>query len=357
MGSAIDQIVSVQVTSDTVTVQQTSFGIPLIAAEFLTSKTTTAYSRIRMYSSLADMVADGWLSTDLEYAAAAAVFSQSPAVKYLYIGRRDAADADWATALNAIQLESDAWYGFTIIPVGGTTALETTELLQAAAWTESQTNKIFVAETHDANVILSSSTTDAASQLMALKCKRTLAFYRSGSLSSQYAAAALLGKCLPYAPGSATWCYKSLSGVSTDALTVGQKTIAHNKRANTYCSISGVDVFETGIVGNGDFIDNVEGVDWLIQDIQSSVFGTLASSAKVSYDDGGITAMGGLVKASMKRGAARGIIEGSSISVTWPDYSDIPVADRQARNLPDIKFGATYQGAIQTMQIVGTVSV
>jgi hypothetical protein len=303
------------------------------------------------------MVADGWAPADQEYKAAAAVFSQSPAVKYLYIGRRDAADADWATALNAIQLESDAWYGFTIIPVGNTTALETTEIMQAAAWTETQDNKICVVETHDPNVILSSSTTDAASQLMALKYKRTLSFYRSSALAGQYAAAALLGKCLPYDPGSATWCYKSLAGVSADALTVGQKIVAHNKRANTYCSISGVDVFETGIVGNGDFVDNVEGIDWLIQDMQSSVFGSLATSPKISFDDGGITAVGGLVKASMKRGAARGIIEADSISVTWPDYADIPVADRSARNLPDVKFSATYQGAIHTVQIVGTVSV
>lgn len=356
MSSAIDQVVTVSITNGTITVQQTSFGIPAVIAEFATSKTTPAFTRLRAYASTADMVADGWLTTDPVYVAVAAALAQSPAVKYVYVGRRDAADTDWATALNAIQAEGDGWYGYTIIPVGSTEDAATAELLQVAAWTESQ-KKIFVGETHDANVLLSSSTTDAASQLKAHKYTRTLCFYRAAAHAVEHAAAALLGKVLPYAPGSATWAYKTLAGISPDSISVGQKLIAQGKRANTYSTIAGVDVTEQGIVGSGEYADIIEGIDWLTTNIQSTVFGALASNPKMPYDNGGITAIGELVKTVLKKGASMGILQADSIVVTWLDYADIGTSDKSTRNLPDIKFTALVQGAIHTVQVAGTVSV
>lgn len=356
MSSAIDLIVSVSITNGTITVQQTSFGIPAIIAEFATGKTSTAFTRLRSYSSAADLVADGWATTDPVYAAVMAALSQSPAVKYVYVGRRDATDADWETALNAIQLEGDGWYGLTIIPIGTTTDAITAELLQVAAWVESQ-KKVSILETNDANVLLSSSTTDAASQLKALKYKRTLCLYRAASHAGEYAAAAWLGKVLPYTPGAANWAYKTLSGVTADGINVSQKLVAQSKRANTYSTIAGVDVTEQGVVGSGEFADVTEGLDWVESNLQTTVFAALASQAKIAYDDGGIEAVANLVLSVLRKAASMGILQGDSITVTVPEYADIATADKTARNLPDVKFTALVEGAINTIQISGTVSV
>lgn len=356
MSSAIDIVVSVNITNGTISVQTTSFGIPAVIASFLPAKTSTPFTRLRAYASTADMVTDGWLTTDPVYLAVAAALAQSPSVKFVYVGRRDAADTDWATALNAIQNEGDGWYGFSIIPVGSTDTAVTAELLQVAAWTEGQ-RKMSVLETNDVNVLSSASTTDAASQLKALKYKRSLCLYRDASKKTQYTALAWLGKVLPYDPGSATWAYKTLAGCSPDNITVGQKLTAHGKRANTYSTIAGVDVTEQGMVGSGEFADITEGLDWVTTNLQSTVFGALASQPKIGYDDGGATAIGNLVKSVLQKAATMGILQGDSISVTWPDYADISSGNKASRNLPQVKFTALLQGAIHTVQIVGTVSV
>ena len=356
MSSAIDQIVSVNITRATISVSKASFNIPAIMAAFLPAKTHVPFTRIRAYASLADMVTDGWLTTDDVYLSAAAIFAQPTTVKYLYVGRHDVADTDWTTALNAIQAENDSWYAFSVIPMGSDAASVLTEQLNVAAWTETQ-KKLYVLETFDANVLSSASTTDAASTIAGHKYTRTAILYRTaGNLG--HANLAWVGKMLGgYDVGEATWAYKQLGGIVPDAIPVGQKIVAHGKKANTYCTVSGVDVTETGIVSSGEYIDVMVDVDWLIANLQATVFGAMANQAKVPYDDGGITAVGSLVKSVLSQGASMGILQGDTIVVTLPKYADISTADKQARNLPAVKFTALLQGAIQTVQISGTVSV
>lgn len=369
MSSQISQIVDVQISKNTITVQGASFGIPMIVAAFASDKTTTTFTRIRQYASLTDMAADGWLTSDAVYLAAQAIFNQNPTVKYLYVGRRETAgtpDANWAAALDAIIAENAEWYGMYVLPIGSDAASIATEHTQIAVWTQDRTNmKIAVLETHDANVLSSSSTTDIASVLKNGKYYRTALLYRDASKANEHAAAAWLGAMLPYDVGSATWAYKGLVGCTTDALTVAQKNVAHGKNCNTYTMVSGVSITETGIMCGsfnasgtaGEFADVVEGVDWVTTNLQTSIFGVIAATPKIPYDDNGILAVVALVKGVLNQAASNGILQGASIVVTAPKYKDIPLADRNNRNLPNVTFTALLQGAIHTVQIKGTVSV
>lgn len=357
MSSAIDQIISVRITKESISVSAPSFNLPLIAAEFAPAKTTPAFTRVRAYASLADILKEGWTTADEVYKAALAVFSQPSTVKKVFIGRRDATDADWATALTAMQNENDEWFGLAILPTSLVEADVLTEQLEVAAWIETQ-KKITVMQTTDADALDSAVTNDAVSQIAAFKRTRTALIFRTLSKRTEFADAAWLGKMFGgYEVGEATWAYKQLGGCTPDALTVGQKDTLHGKGANTFATISGINVTEKGVVTSGEFIDVIVGIDWLGANIQTTVFGALAKLPKMPYDDGGITATVGLVKQVMSQAAAMGIIQAKTISVTAPSYEDIAEAQRNSRNLPDVTFTALLQGAIQTVQISGTVSV
>ena len=81
------------------------------------------------------------------------------------------------------------------------------------------------------------------------------------------------------------------------------------------------------------------------------------SNRKVPYNDVGIGMIKGLVKGVLFRAAGMGILQEDSIEVTAPKFADIPQADKIARKLPNVKFRALYQGAIQKTEINGTISV
>lgn len=81
---AIDEIVSVTISTSGASVTQAGFGTPLILG------TTAGWSeRTRTYTSLTGVAAD-FSTSDAEYKLAAAVFAQSPRVSSLKIGRRSA---------------------------------------------------------------------------------------------------------------------------------------------------------------------------------------------------------------------------------------------------------------------------
>lgn len=83
---SLNSIVSVQISKTSVNVSQQGFGIPLILGYH-----TRFPEDLRVYTSLAAMVSDGFLTTDLEYMAASAAFAQNPSPTQVIVGRRNAA--------------------------------------------------------------------------------------------------------------------------------------------------------------------------------------------------------------------------------------------------------------------------
>jgi hypothetical protein len=81
--SFADDIASVTITRANVTPTRAGFGTPMVVAYH-----TLNSDRVRTYSSLAAMSADGFRSHDAAYRAAAAVFAQTPRPRRIKIGRR-----------------------------------------------------------------------------------------------------------------------------------------------------------------------------------------------------------------------------------------------------------------------------
>lgn len=347
MGS-ISQIVQVQITQETQTVPQVGFGIPLIVG----NSNRMGSDLIRYYASASALLSDGFQTTDPEYIYAVKAFSQALAPLQVAIGYSTFGNI--ATSLAAIQAVSDLWYGLSLCNQSSAV------ILAAALYIETQ-EKIFIADSLDAGIPASGSG-DVLSQLKALGYDRTALMYSTSA--AQGPSAAWLGGQLPQTPGSSTWKFKTLIGITPDSLS---QTAVNNiiglpgtpaKNGNIYETVGGVPITQEGWMVSGQFIDITVGLDWLKSRMQENVFSLLVASPKVPYTDQGVSVIVNAIRQTLQQGVINGLIDGNSpIEVNAPAVLDIPLADRANRILPDVTFSCRLAGAVHFVEIQGTVSV
>lgn len=115
----INDLYNSQITVNTATASQASFGTPGILATFPAGTKGFAASgpgsRVQVRTSLAALLADGWGATDSVYLAAKAVFAQPTHAKKVLIGRIDSGDASIDVSGAAIRAESDDWWAFCVV--------------------------------------------------------------------------------------------------------------------------------------------------------------------------------------------------------------------------------------------------
>ena len=112
-----------------------------------------------------------------------------------------------------------------------------------------------------------------------------------------------------------------------------------------------------GKTAKGEYIDIVQGLDWLSSDMKTRVANALISSDKIPYTNQGIAVIESMVRNSLNEAAQRDIIDRTSINVTVPDVLSVSPENRLNRILPDVKFEARLAGAIHKIKIQGTVTV
>lgn len=119
---AIEDIVSVTITTETARVSQAGFGVPLIAAYH-----TKWPERVRTYTSssvLSTMVLEGFAVTDPAYLAMTAMVSQSPRPKNVKIGRRSEGAWTQIVRITPTAAVNDTEYA---VSVNGTTRTYTSD--------------------------------------------------------------------------------------------------------------------------------------------------------------------------------------------------------------------------------------
>jgi hypothetical protein len=266
---------------------------------------------------------------------------------------QDHADPGAATDLAAIALEDNDWY-FILNPTNSKA-----HALAIAAYAEANT-KIFVCQTNDTNIITlalgSDSTTSVAGQAKTSAYARTAILWHS--VIGEFADCAYVGRFGPLDPGSESWIYKTLAGVSVDTLTSTHKTNLNAKHANFYHTRGGIGVVEKGTVSANEWIDVIRFRDWLEARLQESIFSRLAALNKIPITDKGIAVIEAEVRAVLQEGVTvGGISNDPAFEVTVPLASEISDANKTARTLPDVRFTATLAGAIHEIEITGVLSV
>jgi hypothetical protein len=158
--------------------------------------------------------------------------------------------------------------------------------------------------------------------------------------------ASILGKCLPFTPGSETWMFKQLSGPQQGSYTATQRTNMKGKNCNFYEPIASRGIFMQGKVASGQFIDFTRFIDYFIARAGERIFNALSTPAKVPYNDRGILLIKNELLGQMEADAAREAINDGTYSVTIPNAASQTVIDRGNRKLSGVAGVMTYTGAI-----------
>lgn len=262
----------------------------------------------------------------------------------------ETADPGIATDLGAIYSEDIEWYGLLLdldhelIANEAATFIEARELIYGASISDTQVRDSAV-------------TTDIMSDFKAAQVFRSYAIY-SGD-DSGFAAARWMGELFPLDPGSATWAFKTLSGIVADKLAAdGSDVNIEAKNGNHYQIVNGRGVTLQGVMGSGEFIDVTRGRDWLKARMQERVFDLLSSAKKVPFTDAGVDLIRNAVEAQLQEGISAGFLAATPVPVvTVPLVADVSSTDKANRLLPDVEFSATIAGAIHAVEIDGVISV
>jgi len=261
------------------------------------------------------------------------------------------ADPGIATDWAAIIAEDSDFYGVAL------DSQSEAEILALAAQVETQ-RMIFVSGNIDTENADAGTTTDICSDLAAAAYDRSAIL--QANYNSQYAGCRWMGQMLPKDPGSATWAYKTLSGLTVSTLTAAQLTALDGKSANYYTSVGGVNITQKGYAASGEWLDITRGVDWFQVRLQERIYALLVNLDKIPYDQAG-----GLIYAEiyaqMQEASKRGLLAPDTDDTPWvitiPEVADISAANKALRNFPDVEFSAYLAGAVHKITIQGTLSV
>lgn len=247
-----------------------------------------------------------------------------------------------------VQDERDDWYCLLL------TSRVQGDIMNAAAYIETL-QKMYIPCTEDAGV-LAATTTDVAALLEAKNYDNTGYIFSKDQES--YPEAAFAGRLLPTLPGSETWKFKTLIGITADALTPTEEANAKSKNANVYTEIAGIDMTSEGIMVSGEFIDVTRFIHFITARIKEGIFSTLVNVDKIPYTDAGVASIESAIRTVLLLGVrVGGIAADPEFEITSPKVSEVSSVDRAARLLPDVKFNFQLAGAIHKVTVEGTVSV
>lgn len=256
-------------------------------------------------------------------------------------------DAGIANDLSACAVFDDDFFGVVL------DSQSKAEILAAAAWCEANDRMLFVNSADAA--CKTSATTDVISALKTLGYKNTVILFDNDELLG-YSGAAWASRGLAFDPGSLTFAFKDLSGVTVDKLTTGEQTFIEGKNGNYYVSHRGKSITYQGKASSGQYADITHFLAWLRDEMDLQVFDTISRAAKLPYTNAGLGAIEGTIWAVLRRGARMGgLIDDENMTVKMPTLDEIDAVTRSNRLIPDIEFGAILAGAAHGARLVGTV--
>jgi len=188
--------------------------------------------------------------------------------------------------------------------------------------------------------------------------------------ATELPAAAWVGRIAPTTPGSVTWKWKILNGVTPGAFTTTQQLAIRAGNAQIIVTSRGRTYVNEGITTGGEFNDLIRGRDHLTSRLLEEFILLFTNAEKVGLDDPGIGEVTGVVRDVLAEKAGDDFIAAAvseddqknsddgkfQYTVTAPTFSQIPLTDKTNRNLPDIKFNLVPKGAIHTIRSInGTI--
>lgn len=358
---SLNPIVDVVVQVSPLSAPRRAFDTGLIIGS---STVISTSDRVQLYESTDAMLQDGFKATDEEYIAAQLYFSQSPRPTKLLVGVKGGSES-FLEAVTACRAKNTEWYAVSCLDAAKA------DVVAIAAYIETATPTSVQFFTTSAADVPTATAGNVFASLKALKYSRTLGQY---STSSPYAAVSIMGYAMRANTGLANSAYtlkfKREPGVTAEALTATQVTAIAGDNGNVYINRGYYyDMFEQGVMANGQFFDEVINLDMLANNIQLNVMDKLYQFPKVPQTEAGVTQ---LVNAC-NQACDRAVLQGFLAPGVWTgqpilnlNTGDIlpagylvqsePInnqaqADREARKSPPIYVAIKEAGAIHSVTI------
>jgi hypothetical protein len=278
----------------------------------------------------------------------------------VYVDDRQMFDAEWygnngttdhgiAEDIANVRKENDEWYCLICSNVSPT-------VQEAAAAYIETIRRIHILASPNTATMDAGSSSDVAAVLAAAGYARTSGVYHPKA-NTQFIAAGMAGVVLPPEPGSITWKFKTVVGCDPVYLTTTEETNLENKSFNHYQTVNGEDIWQQGVSSADEFMDIVQGVDWMTARMKERIFARLKAANKIPFTDKGVGVVEAEVRAQLNEAVGKEVLNEGTTSVTVPLVKNVSQANKANRLLPDVKFAGQLAGAIHAVQVTGTVTV
>ena len=87
----------------------------------------------------------------------------------------------------------------------------------------------------------------------------------------------------PFWPDYVTWKWKVPDGIAVADLTKGERDILEENRVNFMTSEYKHEYMKNGICGDGNFIDNVLGADYITYQMRENLYEIFLANASIEY--------------------------------------------------------------------------
>jgi hypothetical protein len=255
-------------------------------------------------------------------------------------------------ALTAISNEDDDWYFLS------TSAHDAESMLEAAGYIQAK-QRMYITSYSGIDAYSASATTDPGFRLQELNFDRTAIIYTKDS--SEFPECAVVGLQGPKDPGSTTWKFKEVSGVTPAGINTTQSIVLkgtkydYGKGYNTFEPKGGRVIFAEGRTVSGEFIDVIRFSHWIAARMVERTFMTLVNSEKIPYTPAGFSIIEGRMREVLNEGVAIGGL--FSYTVTVPNPRNIDPNSRANRVATGFKFKGILAGAVHAIEISGSLEI
>jgi len=279
-----------------------------------------------------------------------------------------------AAGVTALIAASGDWYAGELVEEG----VDSASIIAAASIIEAQQKKrIFGVTITDTTAIDPTSTTDLGYLLSANNLARTFSQY------SQYdpqAIASFFGRASTVnfngSKTTLTMKFKQEPGVRAETITETQASALKTKRVNVFVNYdNSTAIIQEGVMANGAFFDERQGLDWLENDIQTAVYNLLyTSSTKIPQTDEGTHLIVTTIEDRLAQAVSNGLVapgkwnaggfgqlkQGDYLPkgfyVYAPPIATQSQADREARKSVPIQIAVKLAGAVHSVDVIINVN-
>jgi hypothetical protein len=276
--------------------------------------------------------------------------------------------------MGVARLDGRGWYAVTF---AATTPITDASHLAVSGYIEGTADKhMYGITTQAANNLDPATTLDISSQASLADYVRTVIQYCS---TSPYAISSLFGRAFTVqfegSNTTITMKFKKEPGVLPEILSATQADTLANKRCNVYVQYNnGASILQEGVMSGLAYFDEMHGLDWLANRIQTDIFNKMYQSPKIPQTNAGVHILVTTAEGGLSQGVSNGLMapgmwnapgfgtlqDGDYLAKGWFSYAnnvdDQDQVDREQRIAPLIQIAAKLAGAVHKSDVLINVN-